>query len=136
MNVDYFWPMVAQVVLTATVWVRMYVVRIAELREKRIHPQKIATSQTKGLLQNTQAADNFVNLFEVPVLFYAVCLVIGATGIESLLLLVLAWVYVALRALHSFIQVTYNKVMHRFQVYVASTLVVFALWIITAVKLV
>jgi len=136
MNVDYFWPMVAQVVLTATVWVRMYVVRIAELREKRIHPQKIATSQTKGLLQNTQAADNFVNLFEVPVLFYAVCLVIGATGIESLLLLVLAWMYVALRAMHSFIQVTYNKVMHRFQVYVASTLVVFALWIITAVKLV
>jgi hypothetical protein len=40
-----------------------------------------------------------------------------------------AWAYVALRALHSLIHVTYNRVTHRFLVYVASTLLLFGMWI-------
>jgi hypothetical protein len=38
-------------------------------------------------------------------------------------------VYVGLRALHSLIHVSYNRVVHRFLVYVASTLLLFAMWI-------
>lgn len=135
-NTPVFWPMLAQVALIACVWVRMYLLRIAEMKSRRIHPQKLALSQPKGnLLEDTRAADNFNNLFEVPVLFFIVCLVMLVTGIESLPLLLLAWGYVLLRSLHSLIQTTYNKVLHRFSVYVASTLVVFALWAGVAIEL-
>lgn len=135
-NTAVFWPMLAQAALIACVWVRMYLLRIAEMKSRRIHPQKLALSQPKGnLLEDTRAADNFNNLFEVPVLFFIVCLVMLVTGIESLPLLLLAWGYVLLRSLHSLIQTTYNKVLHRFSVYVASTLVVFALWAGVAIEL-
>ena len=117
-----FWPLVAQVVLVAIVAVRMYVVRVWEIRAQHIDPQSMATSRIAAqAFQNVAAADNFRNLFEIPVLFFAVCAALAITDSVTPLQLVLAWLYVGLRAVHSFIHVTYNRVMHRFSVYVAST---------------
>jgi hypothetical protein len=47
---------------------------------------------------------------------------------ESPVLVAGAWAYVALRCAHSYIHVTYNRVMHRFLVYATSTVLLFALW--------
>jgi hypothetical protein len=117
------------VLLTAIVWLRMYSVRIGEMRTRKINPQKLATVRDAvKYLQDTGAADNFRNLFEVPVLFYALVPVLLITGLASTTQLVLAWIYVVLRAAHSFIHVTYNRVMHRFIAYSLSTLILFAMW--------
>jgi hypothetical protein len=124
-----FWPLIAQVVLVAVVWGRMYAIRIAEMRARSIPPQSVATSRAAaGALQNIAAADNFRNLFEVPVLFFSVCGALAITDTVTPLQLSLAWLYVGLRAVHSFIHVTYNRVIHRFWVYVASTFCVFVMW--------
>jgi hypothetical protein len=64
-------PAIALVLLTAIVWVRLYVERIRELRQRRIDPQSLATSLAGQTLQRVQASENFKNLFEVPVLFYS-----------------------------------------------------------------
>jgi hypothetical protein len=131
-----FWPVLAQVLLTAIVWVRMFTVRVAEMRERRIKPQEVATSQAIGSkLQNIQAADNFRNLFEVPVLFFAVCAMLASLDAVTPPQLVLAWLFVGLRCAHSFIQLTYNRVMHRFRVYLASTVCVFGMWALLAFQL-
>jgi hypothetical protein len=131
-----FWPVLAQVLLTAIVWVRMFTVRVAEMRERRIKPQEVATSQAIGSkLQNIQAADNFRNLFEVPVLFFAVCAMLASLDAVTPPQLVLAWLFVGLRCAHSFIQLTYNRVMHRFRVYLASTVCVFGMWALLAFRL-
>ena len=136
MNTLFFWPMLALVAVIAVVWGRMYILRVAEMRARRLAPQKLARSGPKSeLLHNTNAADTCNNLFEVPVLFFVICVTIAASGMQSTLLLSLAWAFVALRAIHSAVQTTYNRVMHRFPVYVASTLVVFAMWIVFATRL-
>jgi hypothetical protein len=130
------WPLVAQVGIVAMVWLRMYVVRLSEMRARGINPQSVATSRTAaGALEKVAAADNFRNLFEVPVLFFAVCLALAITDLATSAQLVLAWTYVALRAVHSFIHVTYNRVLHRFVVYALSTLCVFAMWALLAAAL-
>lgn len=130
------WPVLAQVLLTAIVWVRMFTARVAEMRARRIRPQEVATSRAIAeKLQNTQAADNFRNLFEVPVLFYAVCAMLVAIDAVTTPQLVLAWLFVGLRCAHSVIQLTYNRVMHRFGVYLASTLCVLGMWALLAVGL-
>lgn len=130
MNTDaILWPLIAQVILTTVVWLRMYFSRSNEMKAKRLHPQKLATSRDRDAhLEDTRAADNFRNLFEVPVLFYTVCLVLFVAGAVTTAQLALAWAFVGLRAAHSAIQLTYNKVMHRFLVYLASTLCVLAMW--------
>ena len=51
------------------------------------------------------------------------------------LVLGLAWAFVAGRVLHSLIQCSYNKVLHRFAVYSLSTCVVWVLWLVLAAGL-
>ena len=128
-------PMFAMVALTFVVWVRLYIVRVGEMRARRIHPQSVASSRERASqLDDTRASDNFVNLFEVPVLFYLLCLVLLVLQVDSTWFHYGAWLYVFLRVWHSLIQCTYNKVMHRFQVYVASSVVLIALWAGLAVR--
>jgi len=129
------WPLVAQVALTLVVAVRMYTVRIAEMRARRIGPQRLATSRDMAQLENITAADNFRNLFELPVLFYAICPLLYVTGHVTPLQVGLAWAFVLARYAHSFIHVTYNRVMHRFRAFVLSMVCVFAMWIVFAVQL-
>jgi hypothetical protein len=131
-----FWPLIAQVVLVVLIAVRLYATRIAEMRARRINPQSLATTGTAaGVLKDIAAADNFRNLFEVPVLFFAVCCALAITDTVTPAQLALAWVFVGLRAAHSLIHVTYNRVLHRFGVYIASTLCVLAMWGLFAILL-
>ena len=123
-------PCFVMVGLTAAVWARLYFERVGEMRTRRIRPQDISTArQVAEKLQNVNAADNFRNLFEVPVLFYALCSLALASQAVTPVLVAGAWVFVVLRALHSFIHCTYNRAMHRFAVYLLSTLVLFAMWV-------
>lgn len=131
-----FWPLIAQVALTTAVWLRLYVVRIGEMRARRIRPQDLATTRlAAAALEDVTPADNFRNLFEVPVLFYAICCVLAIADAVTVTQLALAWGFVALRAIHSLIHVTYNRVLHRFWVYVLSTLCVLAMWFVFALHL-
>lgn len=131
-----YWPAVAMVALTCAVWVRLYVVRIGEMRRERIDPQSIASSaQAAARLRDTRASDNFRNLFELPVLFYIAVVVAAATGQVGALTLSLAWVFVFLCLAHSAIHCGYNRVMHRFSVYFAGALVLWALWGVLALGL-
>jgi hypothetical protein len=115
--------------ITAVVWLRLYVERIGEMRVRRIPAQALSTSrEAAATLQRVNAADNLRNLFEIPVLFYALCVSLLAAQAVDQVYLTGAWLYVVLRAAHSYIHCTYNRVMHRFAVYSASTLLVFAMW--------
>ncbi len=77
----------------------------------------------------------FMNLVEVPVLFYVLCLVLLVTAHVTTVSLWLAWAYVVLRIVHSLIYLTYNRVFHRFMVFGASNLAVLGLLIDLALKL-
>jgi endothelin-converting enzyme/putative endopeptidase len=137
MSQSIYMPMCAMVLLIAIVWVRLYIVRIGEMRARRIRPQDLSNSvKAAGALQNVTAADNFRNLFEVPVLFFVVCLAIAASNRVSAIQVTLAWIYVILRAMHTFIHIGYNRVIHRFYVYAASTIVVFIMWVLFALSVI
>ncbi|HWR96136.1 MAG TPA: MAPEG family protein [Arenimonas sp.] len=125
-------PVFAMVLLNLLVWLRLYQTRIGEMKRRRIHPQAVASSSQMAALEDTRAADNFRNLFELPVLFYAAMLLIIFSQTESLVLLVLAWAFVALRYLHSYIHCTYNRVKDRFTVYLFSGAALWAMWAVMA----
>lgn len=129
-------PGLAMAALTFVVWLRMFFMRVGQMKRERIHPQAVATSaQATAKLTDSRAADNFRNLFELPVLFYLALVAAAQAGLVTTTVLALAWTFVALRALHSWIQCTYNKVMHRFYAYAAGGFVLWALWGLLAVGL-
>jgi len=121
--------------VTFVAWFAMYIERIGEMRRERIHPQAVATRNlSRGKLQRTRAADNFSNLLELPVLFYALTALVLVLDVRSAIFAPLAMAYVGLRVLHSAIHISYNRVMHRFYVYVASSLVLMAMWLVVLVQ--
>jgi hypothetical protein len=130
-------PPSAMILLTGVVWLKMVADRWAELRERRIHPQEIATfHQAQTKLDNIQSSDNFRTLFEVPVLFYVLCGYLAITGLNSIFLFACAWLFVALRGMHTYIQLTHNTVINRFRVFDASTAVLMLMWTVFIARLV
>jgi hypothetical protein len=130
-------PPTALALLTGLVFVRLYRERIDEIRTRRIHPQQLATAKAaQETLQNVAGSDHFRNLFEMPVLFYALCGFLAITGLTNPLLLACAWGYVALRTAHTYVHLTSNVVIRRFQLFFASSIVLYAMWLMFAVLLV
>ena len=77
----------------------------------------------------TKTTRCFNNLFEIPVLFYVVCTLYIAIGVESFAAVVIAWLFVILRCAQACIHITYNHVKHRMLMFGASVLCVFFLWV-------
>ena len=122
-----FGPFFATLFLTLLVWVYMYVRRIHFITKNKISPKDLAVP---GMLAQrsppgvSNPSDNLKNLFEIPVLFYALALYLFVTRQVDPLYLKAAWAFVAFRALHSAVHCTFNLVMLRFYLYLFSTLAV------------
>ena len=79
---------------------------------------------------------NYIHLLEQPVLFYAICAVLALAGAGNGFNAQLAWIYVALRIVHSLVQATSNIIKYRFAAFALGTIVLamltahagFALW--------
>ncbi|MPM74981.1 hypothetical protein SDC9_121971 [bioreactor metagenome] len=74
---------------------------------------------------------NYMNLLEMPLLFYVVCVLAFAAGVQSSWLVTLAWGYVVLRVTHSVVHVTYNHIPHRFALFAGSNVVLAGMWLMT-----
>jgi len=123
-------PAIALVALTFVVWVLLYSRRIRAMRARGVSPEKFKTRATRAPLEEAaSASDNFQNLLELPVLFYVLVLALYVTQRVDAVFLALAWGFVALRAVHTFVHVGYNRVMHRFVVYAAGAVLLWAAWL-------
>ena len=125
------YPLFAQVLLTFIVLYTMGRQRIAELKRNKINPQAVDRRQhsQKIFKSSAAASDNFQNQFETPVLFYIAILMCMSLMIQDVIIVLLAWAYVALRYVHCFIHLSYNRVMHRFMVFILSAVVLFSIWV-------
>jgi hypothetical protein len=125
-----FGPFFGIILLTLIVWVYMYIRRISFLTANKIKPAEISTPAALAQISPPAVAnpsDNLKNLFEIPVLFYALALYLFVTRQVDALYVDAAWVFVAFRAMHSLVHCTFNLIMLRFYLYLIATL---AVWFI------
>lgn len=125
-----FGPFFAMMFLTLVVWIYMYIRRISFITGNKISPTDLA--EPGKLAQLTPAAvsnpsDNLKNLFEIPVLFYALALYLFAMKQVDAAYVDAAWVLFGFRVLHSAVHCTFNLVLLRFYLYLFSTI---AVWFI------
>ncbi len=119
-------PMLALMVLTAMVWFVLYAKRIPAMRRIGKPAQTYTTpGPVVDLLPEeiSYPANNFKNLFELPVLFYGLCLYLYVIGTVTSIDVLAAWLFVLLRVVHSAIHCTVNIVMARFIAYALGALV-------------
>jgi len=77
---------------------------------------------------------NYMNLLELPTLFFPVCLMFFVARRVEGPVLGVAWAFVAFRALHSLIHVTYNDVRHRLVAFTLGNVLLGSLWVMFFLK--
>ncbi len=125
------YPMFVMIVLTSVVGLMTAYVRIKSAYSGESDPRyfKLMSNEYKVSDKAVKFGRNFNNLFEVPMLFYAACVSALALNIENQLLLILAWVFVVFRLVHTAIHLSYNHPFHRFFAFIASFFCALGMWV-------
>ncbi len=129
-----FWPMIAHVVLVYGIYglialrrkraVEAGSAKVSQFRENRDEPG-----------ESLFVRNNLANQFELPMLFYACCLALYASGGVGTLVLMLAWLFVLSRYVHAAIHVTTNRVRHRQLAFIVGFLSLATMWAALAVHI-
>ena len=130
-------PVLALIGWTFVMWVWLYATRIPALRAARV--DLVAISRTGAKLEVppevSRVADNYNHLHEQPTLFYALALAAQVANAVDGISVALAWSYVGVRVVHSFVQATRNVIIVRFYVFAAASLVLLLLLLRTILLL-
>ena len=134
-----YYPCFALLLLCFLVLLKLFLSRVHAVKKGKIDFRYFKTfnlNHPVDVPQDIQqAARNFTNLFEVPTLFFMVCLFGLYTQNVDSLFLGLAWFYVALRYIHSLVHLTTNKLFQRMTSYALSCLILLAMGIYLACKI-
>lgn len=126
-----FYPMFAMVMLTMIIAGRLLFLRVTAVRSGQVHPRIFKLNQSKDIPDRLlQTANNFSNLFEVPIFFYLACLLCIIWQYDSLVMQGLAWLFVTSRVAHSWIHINQNKIIPRLIAFLTSVICVLVMWII------
>ncbi|MFT5540962.1 MAG: hypothetical protein ACI97K_001938 [Glaciecola sp.] len=120
------------------VWLWMYFTRIPAMKKAKIDIPNMTGGKGSDLDELLPPkvqwkAQNYNHLLTEPTLFYVICLVFAMLGMGDGLNLIIAWIYVALRVMHSLVQVTFNRIVIRFSLFMLSSLCIIALTIHAAI---
>jgi len=123
-NTDILTPVMVLIAWTLLVLIWMYAKRIPAMSKAKIKPDDSLTQDLSSALplDARQVAANYNHLLEQPTIFYAAVIAIAVMGHVDALAVNAAWAYVILRILHSLVQNTYHTVMHRFSIFMLSSL--------------
>jgi hypothetical protein len=129
-----FWPLIVQTILIYVVYLLVVTRRVKSVKEGKARASdfKIPTMEPEP---SATAARNLINQFELPLLFYVVCILLHLVNAVSYLVLVLAWLFVITRIVHMAVHTTSNKVRIRRPIFVLGFVVNGLLWIYLAWKL-
>jgi hypothetical protein len=119
-------PVVALVIWSLVMLVWLYATRIPAMSRAKLKPGAATKAQMEGL-PSANVANNYNHLMEQPTLFYALCFALQLMNQDSHINIGLAWLYVAIRIVHSLVQATVNIILIRFSIFMIGSLVLMAL---------
>jgi len=127
-------PAFLQAVLAFMLVGRIGLGRTRAVRAGEVNPAKAAADKSHWPADLSAVTNNYENQFELPVLFYAALALIVATGLADGVAVILSWLFVASRYVHSFIQTTDNHLLKRFLAFASGVFILMALWVWFAIR--
>jgi hypothetical protein len=127
-------PLFVQVAITFGLLLWLAPLRARALNVKEVAARDIALGQKAWPQRTQQIANCFQNQFELPVLFYILVILAIIARKDDLLFVIMSWLFVASRLGHAFIHTGSNVVRVRGLVYGLGLLILIAMWIIFAVR--
>lgn len=112
------WPMLVQVLLTLGMYVVLGKRKADAMKSGDFdHQQEAALDNKAWPKPIVLVSNNIANQFELPVLFYALCLLLHVGGLVGAFTLLLAWAFALSRLAHAYVHVTSNYVPHRLSLF-------------------
>lgn len=130
-----FWPMLSHVALVFGIYVLLGLRRRDAVREGHARISQFRENQDEPS-ESLFVRNNLENQFELPMLFHAACLALYAVGAASVLAVMMAWLFVVSRYVHSYIHVTSNRIRYRQRAFTAGFAILAAMWLLLAVSLI
>jgi hypothetical protein len=128
-------PVFIQVGLTFFLLLWMAGARRGALVRGETKLRDVALREQNWPAQATQIANCFSNQFEIPVLFYVLIAIALPLRHADYVTVLLSWVFVVTRFAHAGIFVTSNDMKTRSLAWFAGVLVLFAMWLYFAIKI-
>jgi len=126
------WPMAAMAGLTFAVLSMVPLFRAGDVSAGRLGISDFKMGESDRVPDATRLYNrNYMNLLELPVLFYVVCLIVFVTATATTIKVDVAWAFVVFRTLHTLVHLTINRVLLRLSLFSAATFVLMVLWILT-----
>ncbi len=123
-------PMIGMIFLTFGIMTWMLKLRYRTVLQGGLNPRYFRLYKGAKLPEYlVKVTQHFDNLLEIPVFFYVAILLLVALKIFDPFYVALSWTFFLTRLLHTYIHTTNNKVKHRKNVFIVSTLVLMALWV-------
>lgn len=130
-------PLFALFGLTLIVAMRLGYLRYSAVAKREVDIRYFKSYDSFDEPENLRIASrHLINLLEMPMLFYVVCILIYVTAQNSALLVALAWAYVAARLVHTFIHLGSNIVLWRFRVFGLSILILTSMWVVLLISII
>lgn len=129
-----FWPVIAQVALTYAIYALISRRRIAAIKAGDASVSQFRENQNEPP-QSRFVRNNLENQFELPMLFFAACIIAFVIGSAGLAMIALAWVFVLSRIGHAYVHVTTNRIRHRRPLFITGFLALAAMWALIAWRL-
>src|ERR1700730_17792573 len=128
-------PVFVQIGLTFALLLSMVSVRTRALKGREVSLRDIALGQPNWPTRATQVGNCFKNQFELPLLFYILIALAAPLRHADLFIVLMSWVFVVTRFAHAGIFVTSNDLNRRSLAWFAGVLVLFAMWLYFALKM-
>ena len=128
-------PVFVLVGLAFALLLGMVSARTGALKSRQTSLKDIALGKANWPERTAQIGDCFSNQFEIPVLFYILIALALPLRHADLVIVLLSWVFVVTRFAHAGIFVTSNDVRTRSLAWFAGVLVLFAMWIYFALRI-
>jgi hypothetical protein len=131
-----FWPVLAQVFLTLAMFIVLGARKAGAVKAGTVNRQQAALDNRVWPEGVVKVSNNIANQFEIPILFYVLCMVLYSINAAGTVAVVLAWLFVASRYAHAYVHVGSNYVPVRLRLFMIGCVVLLAMLLIAVWKLV
>ncbi len=135
-NVEIIYPVLAHMLLVVFLYIPLIIRKSKAVKDNAVDLKETALNNQAWTPDVQKVSNNIANQFEIPILFYALCIIIALTHNVGMLNVGLAWSYVALRYVHTYVHIGSNFVPLRMRIFALSLVIILAMLIQLSVQLV
>ena len=127
-----YWPVMAQLLIPILVLLLNGKRKSVDVKSGNFDREKAAMNNEAWSKPVVLTSKNLANQFQLPVIFYVLCLILANIDAVTMTILVVAWIFVVTRYVHAYVHVSTNYVPARMRVFLLGALFLFVLFVLTA----